>query len=919
MSIKEASKTKENLLSNQIKRELNLLPKIIREKKIEIDSSKREIVILKEKYSFFHKEFEKISFNIMSLEKDYSLLLIKNDSLKTQQKILLNSINNETPFDFKNFFKKNTGLQEIFQIFLNFEKNYTVQLSLILENNNELTTLLIGSYSYLKMLQNDFVQKYKEFKNKINNALNNIKEIDEDSNLFYLVINYIKNVFMLLDNKDTCNGYEKKIENYIEKKNEIFIKLKILEEKKKEKENNLNIIDNYMNEIISVLEKYKLYSKYSKTKVINSTRDKENKINMNKSENNSGNNLNISCPNNPFFKKDNKNLYNNHNEVRNTNNKISYINIDLTNIYIEKDKINNKKTIDSVDDINSKINNSNSILKRINISNYKNIKDLEKDIYGHLLDLKNNPLYTIKLNIGNNSTNNNNIINININNSSNNNKSIISKNKKLKKNITKNNDIIKNKSSSNKSDGKNKIEKKDKNITQENNSNNIIINQTNTTMAYNNILINNSNEMNKSNISNDQINKTTKINHYTSSNYIKKSSPVQKEPKKIPQSLIHKPLKTKLIPYLPQECQISKDPQRKSSQSNFRKKTKNKEQKNTTNNLSPLASPQKSKKIMNINNTNNKIASPFTNLENTNCNTEKITDIEKKNQSSYSKISKKNIYMNIKHNKTNLCKENLNEKNNKEKRNKKSLNKIKVNISKKEIKTVNNSEQYIEKKNSPNKQSLSVLLNILNSEENNNNSNSNNKNIVNEKLKNKEITKINIDLDKCKNKNKSPMFKQRQYFDKYNKNNIKEINIENNEINNNKNININITNINTNTHNNTNININTNMNNSLSLNKNNCHIIPFKKNKNKNNTNNTSDKKINSKNIKDNKTLKTNRNFTSNNFGDKNRIEEKNNISEIRYNNNNSQFVNDIIKKEISNYSFNKQDYKSIKKSYIQI
>jgi hypothetical protein len=33
MSIKESSKIQNNLLSNQIKKELNLLPKILREKK----------------------------------------------------------------------------------------------------------------------------------------------------------------------------------------------------------------------------------------------------------------------------------------------------------------------------------------------------------------------------------------------------------------------------------------------------------------------------------------------------------------------------------------------------------------------------------------------------------------------------------------------------------------------------------------------------------------------------------------------------------------------------------------------------------------------------------------------------------------------------------------------------------------------
>ena len=697
--INESTKLQVNLLTNQIKKELNLLPKIIREKKIEIDVATREIVIFKEKISFLNKELEKIKFNIMSLEKDYSILLMKTDNIKTHQKILLNSINNEIPFNLNNYIKNNNNnIKELMLIFFNFENDFSEQLTMVFENNsNELASLLIGSYSYLKMLQNDFHQKYNEIKNKINNILNELKDKESKTPIF-LIITYIKNIFKLLENKEKTLIFEKKIEAYNEKKNEIFCKLEIIEDKKKEKENNLNLIDNYINEIFIILEKYKLYSKYSKTKIINkkfNSDNNDNKININKNTNNSGNNLNISCPNNPLFKKDIRIPSNN--EVRNTNNKINYINIDLTNIMLEKDKINNKKTIDSVDDINIKINNSNSnsILKRINISNYNNINDLEKDIYGQLTDLKNNPLYGIKMNNGIKNKLSNNIGNININNNKTNKNNILFKNKKIKNLMDNNNENIKKKTSVNKSYNKNKIEKKDKFINRENNANNNIINQTNTTMTYNNIIINNSNEINKSNASNDSNNKSIKIKNFTSSNYIKKNSPTQKEIKKINQNQILKPGKVKLIPYLTQDYQINKDSQRKSNEPNIRKKIGNKESKILLKTRSPKNSPNKN--IMNINNINNKNTSLFTNLENINCNTEQLTD--KANQSSFSKISQKNIYISIKHNKTNLCKENLIDRNNsKDKKIKKSLNKIKVNISKKEINTVNNSSDLIEKK-----------------------------------------------------------------------------------------------------------------------------------------------------------------------------------------------------------------------------
>ena len=404
-------------------------------------------------------------------------------------------------------------------------------------------------------------------------------------------------------------------------------------------------------------------------------------------------------------------------------------------------------------------------------------------------------------------------------------------------------------------------------------------------MTYNNIIINNSNEINKSNASNDSNNKSIKIKNYTSSNYIKKNSPTQKEIKKINQNQILKPGKVKLIPYLTQDYQINKDSQRKSNEPKIRQKKGNKESKILLKTRLPKNSPNKN--IMNINNINNKNTSLFTNLENINCNTEQLTD--KANQSSFSKISQKNIYISIKHNKTNLCKENLIDRNNsKEQKIKKSLNKIKVNISKKEINTVYNSSDLIEKKNSPDKQTNSLLLNILNSEENN-------KNNLKEKKRTKEITKINIDFDKCKNK--SPKLKQRKYFDKFSK----EIN---NKIRNNNNHII------------ENIEINKVMNNSLNnnnINKN-CHIIPFKNYKNKkSNISYIVDKKINIKNNKGNKIIKTNNNNEKNK-----KIEENGNFKEININNN-SEIVNNLIRKELSNYSFNKQINKNHKKSNIQI
>ena len=65
-----------------------------------MDKISKEIIIIKEKYIFLNKEFEKNVFNIKSLEKELTMLIIKNDNIKSHQKIILNTINNEISFVF---------------------------------------------------------------------------------------------------------------------------------------------------------------------------------------------------------------------------------------------------------------------------------------------------------------------------------------------------------------------------------------------------------------------------------------------------------------------------------------------------------------------------------------------------------------------------------------------------------------------------------------------------------------------------------------------------------------------------------------------------------------------------------------------------------------------------------------------------
>ena len=409
---KEPMKKPKNILPIEIRKELALLPNIIKEKKSEKEIMYKEVLISKEKINSIKKELDKLSVNISNFEKEYISFMLKNDKIKSEQKIVLNLINNETINNnilFQN--NKNNELKEIFFFIFNIEKNYEEEISNTLCNNNiEITKLLIGVYTYLKMLQNDIPVKYKQIKSKILDIINKLKIIKED-NIYKLIISYIENIFIILDNKEKNNFYKTKHEALIKEKNKIFIKLKLAEEQKKSKEEKLNLISCFIKDLSILFEKNKILLNFPKNKP-----DKI--IDKNKIINVSQNSLNISCPKNTI-----------NNELVKNEEKISIINIDLTNTsLLEKKYYNkiNKRTIESFE-----LNKINNNKKRNGINKYQNIYELEKDINEHFIEVKNNPLFKMRKKLVkkkvNNNTNKENKLSINK-----------SKEKRIKK-ISKNN------------------------------------------------------------------------------------------------------------------------------------------------------------------------------------------------------------------------------------------------------------------------------------------------------------------------------------------------------------------------------------------------------------------------------------------------------------------------------------------------
>ena len=724
------NKNKDNLIINHILSEIKSLPKSLKEKKIEKEEMTKKLKLLKGKSKIFKKELEKISSKIIELEKEFSLCIIDIDKIKSTQKLILNSINLVNTFKFSNILNLDKKIKEIILIFINYNNGFIEELSFILNSPKELTNLLIGSYSYLKLLQNEDSQKYNQIKDKIINQLIEIRKFNIE-NPFDLIINYIENTFKILDIKDKISIYNNKKEVLINKKNETFIKLKLIENKIEEIENGIKSVDIYINDILSIIEKNKLLKQHSKTK--NSSKKKKIRdSNTNESkekilkEDSYSNNYN-SCYSNNLSLTEKK---------RNNFEKNCFI-INLSNIY---DNLKEKKYYDGFENsfkISKTKNEINGSPKKMNFLNYYKIEELRKDIYNNFLDLKNNPLYqSSKLNTQRKKINISNLKNrVSTYKNNINNKKKINKNYFIKK------------------------EKKD-------------INSSNTMLSFGNIALLN-NDINLNNISFNN-NSNNYIKHksnrlYSSDNFkkLKGFSPNKNNKNKIPPNHINKSIKKKKSPINTQNSQINNDIQIKNNKSSIRNKINNDSPKKILITKSPEKQIKKKIIITNISSTNFKNTPPLsaTNSDNLNYCTEKKSD--KNNKSTYSK-QRKFFFIDIKHNKTNLF-DKLNKNINIIRRSQISYNKIKKNISDKDLKNIRKTEN-----KSSDKTSSSLMVNLFKSNEKN-------RKINNIKQRCKEITKINIDLEIKKHFQKSKEIKKN---DKFNK----QIRIKNREENN-KNIN----------------------------------------------------------------------------------------------------------------------------------
>ena len=368
-------KRQKNLLTIEIRKELSLLPTIIKEKKLEKEIIYREILKIKEKINVIKKELNNVSVNIINFEKEYTSIIVKSDKVKKNQKIILNVINNEivnNNIPLQNNNKEE--IKELFSVFFNFENECWEELSnLLLNNNIEFTKLLIGAYAYLKMLHNDIPQRYFHLKNKLSDLIYKAKKRNKEK-IYELIFSYMENILIILDNKEKSDIYKQKYETQIKNKNEIFIKLKLIEEQKNEKEEKVNLISTFIKELLLLIEKNKLLLNFPKHN--NEKSDNSKIIDI------TACNLNISCPKNTI-----------NNEFGKNNERISVINIDLTSTSLLDNKFINKTSKKERESFEIKQKNMN---KRMTLPIYNNIYELEKDINEQYIKIKNNPLFKTK-------------------------------------------------------------------------------------------------------------------------------------------------------------------------------------------------------------------------------------------------------------------------------------------------------------------------------------------------------------------------------------------------------------------------------------------------------------------------------------------------------------------------------------------
>ena len=243
--------------NNNLKTEINnKLPCELEEKKKEYNKIKSQI---KEQIDLYNEKLNKyndINKTLNKFEIEIEEKRLKIDNLKTEQKIIFIQI---TPKFFESFIeileKVKKEIYKIFLIFINYNKENEIQLKFLLSNKETLISILFNSFEYFKLIYETSKNEYDNKKNIIITSINNF--INSIEAPYDIIFHFMKNTFKIIELMDENKENELQFLKLNEKKNKIFLEKILIENKIQKNENNLGNLEKYINNIESILKKYK--------------------------------------------------------------------------------------------------------------------------------------------------------------------------------------------------------------------------------------------------------------------------------------------------------------------------------------------------------------------------------------------------------------------------------------------------------------------------------------------------------------------------------------------------------------------------------------------------------------------------------------------------------------------------------------
>ena len=378
-----------NNLSKTILEEIEYLPNEFRQKSEEVQKLRQELNELKIKYNKKENLLNKTTKDIINIESDLVYNYDELDNAKSEQKILINELNEESFNLFRNnFYKLDEEYYKRILCFLKYENIYEDELNFLLLKTEDLNSLLRDSYSYFKSIEDK--EKYQELKNKILNIQkgNTIKLNFKKNNLhkskpFNIILNFIDNTFKIIDINNKIKEMKLDINEKNEIKENLFIEIKILKNDINEKNNKLDNINIYTKRINNILIKFnKFFANNENIKIQNH--------NINNIENNNNSEKKL------FYLKDtNTNILIDNNKIINSN--LNYHENNSNNFYLsvnncsKDNKIMNKsfKSNSSLDISTSNISPNN--IKIISINSNSNPGNSRNPKKNSIPNTPNNP------------------------------------------------------------------------------------------------------------------------------------------------------------------------------------------------------------------------------------------------------------------------------------------------------------------------------------------------------------------------------------------------------------------------------------------------------------------------------------------------------------------------------------------------